>query len=106
MSEAPSLFHERLAAERERLGMSQTDLHTRTGVSKRTQDQYETGGSAPDATYLSKLRDLGFDIAYLFTGRRSLAALAADEQALLAAFTAAPPVLRCAALAVLRCVDD
>lgn len=106
MSEAPSLFHERLVAERNRLGMSQTDLHTAACVSKRTQYQYETGGSAPDASYLCNLRDLGFDVAYLFTGRRSLAALTADERDLLAAFNAAPPLLRCAALAVLRCVDD
>lgn len=106
MSEAPSLFHERLVAERRRLGLKQVELRTRVGASKTTQVKYESGETAPDATYLGKLRDLGFDIAYLFTGRRSLAAMTADERDLLAAFNAAPPLLRCAALAVLRCVDD
>lgn len=106
MSEANSLFHERLVAERVRHNLTQGELRRCVAVGKTTQVNYESGETSPDARYLLALHEIGFDIPYLLTGRRSLTALSADEQALLAAFNTAPPILRCAALAVLRCADD
>jgi transcriptional regulator with XRE-family HTH domain len=106
MSEAPSLFHERLAAERRRLDLKVHEAAAAAGVKRQSYAKYEQGETKPNAESLMALRTHGFDLAYLFTGRRSVAALTEDERDLLAAFNAAPPLLRCAALAVLRCVDD
>ncbi|WP_162961855.1 helix-turn-helix domain-containing protein, partial [Pseudomonas aeruginosa] len=43
---------ERLKEERQRLGMSQTELAEQCGVSKNTQLAYEKGERSPDAAYL------------------------------------------------------
>lgn len=62
---------ERLKAERERLGLSQTALAQVGGVGKTTQINYEKDARSPDASYLSALDGAGVDVQYVLTGRRS-----------------------------------
>lgn len=93
---------ERLVSERNRLGMSQTDLRIRTGVGKNTQVNYESGKSVPDARYLAMLDRLDFDILYIITGDRTTGSqLSEQQQNLIDIWEAAPAQLRDAALAVL-----
>ncbi|WP_404472962.1 LexA family transcriptional regulator [Vreelandella venusta] len=64
-------FGSRLKEERVRLGMSQEAFGEAGGVKKVAQYNYETDKRAPDAYYLQKLRALGVDVNYLFSGTRS-----------------------------------
>ena len=64
-------FGSRLKEERVRLGMSQEAFGEAGGVKKVAQYNYETDKRAPDAYYLQKLRALGVDVNYLFSGSRS-----------------------------------
>ncbi len=81
---------ERLKAERERLGYTQTEFAELVGASKRTQIGWEQGRSAPDANALATWLTEGLDVSYVLTGRRSNVAtsrhLPADEQLLLEAW--------------------
>jgi hypothetical protein len=90
-------FGARLKEERERLAIKQDGL----GVSAKTQWLYEKSERSPDLPYLAAFGARGADILYIVTGLRSDAALTADQQHLLAAYHAAAPSLRAAALAVL-----
>ncbi len=65
-------FGKRLAEERKRLGMNQTDFGAIAGVLKQAQLTYEKGTRKPDAAYLESLIEHGVDVAYLFTGERPL----------------------------------
>jgi len=60
----------RLKLERERLGLSQTQLAEMCGVVLRSQRNYEKDERAPDATYLQALAAAGVDIGYVITGER------------------------------------
>lgn len=94
-------FCGRLVAERKRLGMTQTDLRTKTAVSKSAQMRYESGETSPDVVYLDLLDGLGFDLMYLLKGVRSGDALEPELQNLVEAYTDAVPELRRAAFGVL-----
>lgn len=59
---------ERLRAERDRLGLNQTDFGVAAGVSRGTQKAYELESSSPDIRYLSTLQDMGVDVHYVLTG--------------------------------------
>lgn len=61
---------ERLKGERERLGLSQSDICDLTGVSRKTQFNYESGERHPDAAYLANLLGRGADIVYILSGQR------------------------------------
>lgn len=65
------LIGERLRQERERLGLNQTELGARGGVSRKTQFNYETGERLPDAAYLAAVMEAGVDVLYVVTGARS-----------------------------------
>jgi len=67
-----SHFGTRLAEERKRLGMNQTDFGALAGVLKQAQLTYEKGSRKPDAAYLEALIGHGVDVAYLFTGNRPI----------------------------------
>lgn len=104
------LIGNRLKAERERLGLTQVDLASRTLVSPNTQVKYEAGTTHPDAVYLAKFGALGADVLYIVTGRRTpelhviendTVVLEHDEAALLNNFRAADDRGRKAAHAVL-----
>lgn len=91
---------ERLKAERERLGYTQTEFAEIVGSSKRSQIGWEQGRSAPDATALATWAAEGLDVGYVLLGERSNASvpthskratshdLPADEQMLLDAYRA------------------
>lgn len=59
---------ERLRKERQRLGMSQTELGAVGGLGKSTVIAYEAGRSYPDARFLAGLAERGVDVAYVVTG--------------------------------------
>ncbi|PSJ22149.1 hypothetical protein CVH10_08750 [Halomonas sp. ND22Bw] len=61
----------RLREERERLGMSQTQLAALGGVGKMSQINYEKDARSPNAAYLTALDEFGVDIQYVLTGRRT-----------------------------------
>lgn len=94
-------FGGRIVSERKKLGLSQIDLLTRTGVSKSTQIKYEAGTSYPDAEYLMKLDIIGLDVMYILTGLKTYEATTDEEQNLLEAYADAPETLKRAAFAVL-----
>lgn len=68
------MFFERLKSEREALGLSQQALAERLGVSLRSQQNYESGSRAPDVLYLAALAELGANVLYIVTGRKTDAA--------------------------------
>ena len=74
-----------MKAERERLGMNQTDFAASGGVSKVTQFNYESGRRSPDSVYLAAVATLGVDVLYVVTGQHAggNVGLAPDEAALL-----------------------
>lgn len=92
----------RLREERERLGMAQPAFAAQGGVQKRAQINYESDGRQPDAAYLAAVATIGVDVQYVVTGVHSSAALAADEQELLALFRAAPLAVKAAAIGALQ----
>jgi transcriptional regulator with XRE-family HTH domain len=79
-------FGPRLAAERNRLGLSQSVMAARAGKTARTVIKYETGETRPDAAFLLFLDQLGADIYYIVTGTRSANALSPDEDELLGGY--------------------
>jgi transcriptional regulator with XRE-family HTH domain len=80
---------ERLVTERERLGLSQTAFAVQAGVGVRLQVQYEAG-RVPPMGYLLALNEMGADLLFVLTGRRSnsVAGLTDRELFLLEAFRA------------------
>ncbi len=66
---------QRIRAERERIGLSQTELGAAGGVQKNAQHNYEGGKRAPDATYLAGIARVGCDVIYILTGERTEASL-------------------------------
>ncbi|WP_297572627.1 helix-turn-helix domain-containing protein [uncultured Deefgea sp.] len=60
----------RLLDERERLGLSQTELSEKCGIAMRSQRNYEKGERVPDAEYLAALAASGADVLYILTGQR------------------------------------
>jgi len=58
-------FGQRLKEERQRLGLKQTELAQKIGVSEKTISNYETGHFN---TPLMEMVHLGIDIGYLITG--------------------------------------
>ncbi|CAD6550138.1 hypothetical protein LMG27952_04969 [Paraburkholderia hiiakae] len=78
----PETFGSRLLAERERLGLSQGEMHAISGASRRAQFNYEQGVRLPDVGYLAALAQRGFDVLYLVTGTRVMRRGAVDEHML------------------------
>lgn len=72
---------ERLREERLRLNFKQEDLAEKAGTSKNSLAAYELGRTPINAMLLLILQDLGVDVAYVVTGRRTSGGLsAADAQ--------------------------
>jgi len=67
---------ERIRLERERLGLSQTEVGEVGGVKKNAQHNYETGKRQPDAAYLAAISKIGVDVLYVLTGVRADPSLA------------------------------
>ncbi|KAA0011173.1 helix-turn-helix domain-containing protein [Billgrantia pellis] len=60
----------RLREERDRLGLTQTEIGDAAGVTKNTQRLYEMDQRSPKADYLAALDAAGVDVGYVLTGRR------------------------------------
>lgn len=60
-----------MKSERERLGLSQAEVCSLTGVSRKTQFNYESGERYPDAAYLEALLKRGADVMFVLSGTRS-----------------------------------
>lgn len=69
-----------LFEERIRLKLKSKDIAAFTGIANQTQSNYELGKRSPDAQYLSKLTELGFDIRYVLTGLREELVLTPQEK--------------------------
>lgn len=63
----------RLALECNRCDYTGSEIARLSGCSRRTWINYEQGATKIDAIMLSKLDQLGFDVLYIVTGRRSKA---------------------------------
>lgn len=84
-------FGERLAQERKRLGLRQSDFAALVGTEVPKQSLYETGKRELRADYLAKLADAKVDIIYVLTGLRSEGEwLDGGASALLEAYFALP----------------
>lgn len=83
-----------LAEERNRLNLKAKDVAEWGGVAIPTQSNYEQGKRFPDAEYLAKLADLGFDINYVLTGRRDSLMLSSQERMLIDLFRQAPDAVK------------
>jgi transcriptional regulator with XRE-family HTH domain len=68
----------RLRQERERLGITQSDLGKKSSLTRTTMGDYESGRRIPDANYLVALDVCGFDVLYILTGRRETPAIPAQ----------------------------
>ena len=75
-----------LTEERNRLNLKAKDVAEFVGVAIPTQSNYENGKRSPDAEYLAKLTELGFDINYVLTGKRESLSLATQEKMLIELF--------------------
>lgn len=62
-------FGERLKQERQRLGLSQKDIHLKIGVSRGSMSMYESGETSPSVQTLMDLMGLGFDARYLLEAK-------------------------------------
>ena len=63
-------FGERLARERKRLKMNQTEFAEKAGIKRVTQHLYEKELSNPNYGYFKKLSELGVDLVYLFFNKK------------------------------------
>lgn len=90
-------FAARLRAERERLGMNQTEFAAAGGVSRRTQSGYETAATTIDLAYISRIAAIGVDTVYVLTGIQQ----SQELNELSAAYSAASPAVRAAAMGAL-----
>lgn len=83
-----------LTEERNRLNLKAKDVAEFVGVAIPTQSNYENGKRSPDAEYLAKLTELGFDINYVLTGKRESLSLATQEKILIELFRQAPETVQ------------
>lgn len=100
----------RLRGERDRIGLSQTDLAEvaaqagAPGATRQSQALYEKGKRFPDAAYLAAVATAGVDVRYVLTGEHGTAPdalLPVQEQRLLALFRLADPSVQMAVLGAL-----
>lgn len=86
---------QRLARERQRLELTQIELATEIGTTKRSVVNWEGGASSPSASVLERYAQLGADVLYILTGQRSTpvapqSLLPTGDRILLDNFHAAP----------------
>ncbi|MCT7316767.1 helix-turn-helix domain-containing protein [Ralstonia sp. CHL-2022] len=79
-------FGERLADERRRQGLNQTDFAALGGVTVKTQVLYEKSERVPDANYLAAVAQHGVDVLYVLTGQHVPSLLSAEEGVVLAGY--------------------
>lgn len=62
---------ERLAEERERLGLNKSEMAIAGGIAKPTYLRYESGERSPDGAFFAQIAAAGADVLYILTGQRS-----------------------------------
>lgn len=75
-----------LKSERERLGLTQEEIATKCGVSKRAYIYYEQGERVPNTDFLAALAQIGGDVMYVLSGIRGVAQLSSLENMVLNVF--------------------
>lgn len=95
-----------LKEERLRLGLKSKDVAKHAGVAIPTQSNYELGKRHPDAQYLIKIAEIGFEIDYVITGRRNNMSLSPRELRLLMYFREAPEPVQDFILKGLQPIDN
>ena len=83
----------RLQLERKRLGLNQEEFAQKIGVAKRTLAGYEAGAADIGALPLSRAYEIGMDVMYVLSGKRSLMApdaLSGEETELVNRFRQLP----------------
>lgn len=83
-----------LVEERERLGLKAKDVANHANIAIPTQSNYENGKRYPDAQYLFKLSQLGFDMNFVITGKRHVHNATPKESMLLELFRKAPEAVQ------------
>lgn len=78
----------RLRAERERLRLNQEDFGGLAGVTRNSQQNYESGKRPFAVNYLLALKEHQVDIVYVLDGQRSANGLTDEQARLLSAFNA------------------
>lgn len=91
----------RLKEERKRIGLTQTELAERCGLTKRAQVNFEKeeGEQLPGGAYLLAATTLGIDVLYVLTGERN--GISTDEAQVLSAYRVASPEIKLAVSAAL-----
>lgn len=77
-----SQISRRLAVERERLGIEQTEIRDKLNIALATISRYENAKRLPDLAIAKELSNLGYDMTYVITGKRenqSVSDLTEDE---------------------------
>lgn len=87
-------FGERLREERKRLGYKQAEFAARVGTDVPKQSLYENNRRGLRAPYLSRIAEVGVDVLYVLTGRRSEACLDERATAFLEAYFELPAPLQ------------
>lgn len=86
---------DRIREERKRLGFAtQALLADKLGISASSVHNYEAGKRSPDADFISAFGEIGADVLFVITGKRTVTALAPDEAALLDNYRNTPPARR------------
>lgn len=60
----------RLREERQRLGLNQTELGDKVGMTRKTQILYESGERPFDVNYMLRAHQVGLDVMYVLFGIR------------------------------------
>lgn len=79
-------FGVRLARERVRLGLSQTQMAHLGGVALRTYSNYESGEREPGILSLAGWGAYGADVLYIVTGKHMTSLMSAEEDAVVAGY--------------------
>lgn len=77
-----------ITEQRRKLNLKANEVAKFTGIATGTQSNYEKGKRSPNAIYLKKLVELGFDINYVLTG--GMSNIAESEEVLLDLYRKAP----------------
>lgn len=104
-SEYLAQLGERLAEERNRCGHTQKAVADRFEMSTRTQIKYELGETGPDAYYLNGIAEIGLDVPYVLTGRRSVLQISDEEGDLVAVYRRVDAGVRTALVDLLKCLE-
>ncbi|WP_201546093.1 helix-turn-helix domain-containing protein [Psychrobacter sp. H7-1] len=84
-----------LAEERSRPGLKAKGVADYAGIAIPTQSNYKKSKRCPDAQYLIKIAELGFDINYVITGRRDSLLLTTQEKLLAELFKQLVSTFKC-----------